>query len=157
MYEIVSESVCFIFLLFFSCFSFFQISPIQAAPINLVEFNFENAVKRTAVTNAATFFSSPYTADTGIAVNVNTSSLTVGSGLTSFSWVQGAGGAGTFSPSFSTSWASGSGSKYWQIQISTENYENLTLSSKQRSSNTGPRDFELQYSTGGVVWTQVSS
>ena len=133
-------------------FSLFQpvlFSPISfAAPVNLTEFNFENTTKRAAITNAATFLSNPYTADTGIPTNINISSLSRETSLTTFSWVQGAGGAGTFSPSFSNSWASGSGSKFWQIQFSTQDYDTLTLSSKQRASATGPRDFKVQYSTG---------
>ncbi|MEZ5109768.1 MAG: hypothetical protein R2829_12480 [Bacteroidia bacterium] len=41
--------------------------------------------------------------------------------------------------------------------MNTQNYFDLTVSSKQRSSNTGPRDFKLQYKIGaGGTWTDVS-
>ena len=39
--------------------------------------------------------------------------------------------------------------------ISTQGYENIRLSSKQRSSNTGPRYFTLQISLDGVEWQNV--
>jgi hypothetical protein len=56
-----------------------------------------------------------------------------------------------------TAWNTGTGNdKYWQIQISTEGYENLTLSSMQYSQSQGPRDFVVEYSTDGSSWTPVS-
>jgi|GEM_PF-1874781 len=57
---------------------------------------------------------------------------------------------------YTTQWADGVDTKYWVIEISTIGYGELTLSSKQRSSNTGPRDFRLQYQIGeGGTWTDV--
>lgn len=44
---------------------------------------------------------------------------------------------------------------YWQIVISTKNFEGLIISSKQYGSNTGPRDFKLQTSVDGMVWQDV--
>ncbi len=44
---------------------------------------------------------------------------------------------------------------YWQIVISTKNFEELILSSKQSGSNTGPRDFILQTSVDGETWYDV--
>ncbi|MFW5706533.1 MAG: T9SS type A sorting domain-containing protein [Bacteroidota bacterium] len=55
-----------------------------------------------------------------------------------------------------TQWAEGEGVKYWIVEISTIGYGNLTLSSKQRSSGTGPRDFKLQYRIGTEgSWTDL--
>lgn len=34
-------------------------------------------------------------------------------------------------------------------------YKNLRLSSKQRSSKTGPRDFKVQFSIDGTTWNDV--
>lgn len=48
------------------------------------------------------------------------------------------------------------GENYWQVNISTKNFENLKLSSKQYGSSTGPRDFKLQTSTDGSTWNDVS-
>lgn len=55
-------------------------------------------------------------------------------------------------------WDGGSGSKYWQIEFETIGYNNVLLSSKQQSSNTGPKDFKVQYSIGTTgTWTDVAS
>ncbi|WP_342433350.1 metallophosphoesterase [Neobacillus sp. FSL H8-0543] len=47
------------------------------------------------------------------------------------------------------------GQKGFITTISTQGYENIKLSSKQRSSNTGPRYFTLQVSLDGVEWQNV--
>jgi 2',3'-cyclic-nucleotide 2'-phosphodiesterase (5'-nucleotidase family) len=44
---------------------------------------------------------------------------------------------------------------YWTVSLSTKGYENITLSSKQYSSNTGPRDFKVQYSLDNTTWVDV--
>ena len=46
-------------------------------------------------------------------------------------------------------WSTGAATKYWQVSMSTLNYENLSISAKVRSSGTGPRDFKLLYSMDG--------
>ncbi|MGX9984914.1 T9SS type A sorting domain-containing protein [Soonwooa purpurea] len=53
-------------------------------------------------------------------------------------------------------WGSGSESKYWKISFTTLNMTNLKMSSVQRSSNTGPRDFKVQYSLDELNWTDLS-
>ncbi|MBS1535115.1 MAG: hypothetical protein JST78_08560, partial [Bacteroidetes bacterium] len=53
-------------------------------------------------------------------------------------------------------WNSGNGTKWWQIDFSTLGYTNTKVSSAQRSSNTGPKDFKVQYRIGtGGTWTDV--
>ena len=53
-------------------------------------------------------------------------------------------------------WDNGNGADSWEINIVTANYYNLKVSSAQRSSNTGPRDFKLQYKIGsGGTYTDV--
>ena len=52
-------------------------------------------------------------------------------------------------------WDDGNGTKYWQVQTSTLGFENLLLSSAQRSSGTGPRDFTVEYSLNGTDWFDV--
>ena len=44
---------------------------------------------------------------------------------------------------------------YWMVSLSTKNYKDITLSSKQKSSNTGPRDFKIQYSLNNSTWVDV--
>jgi hypothetical protein len=52
-------------------------------------------------------------------------------------------------------WDGGNNAKFWQIDIATLGYSNLKLSSVQRSSNTGPKDFKVQYKIGSGSWTDV--
>ncbi|MBV7504139.1 5'-nucleotidase C-terminal domain-containing protein [Bacillus sp. sid0103] len=44
---------------------------------------------------------------------------------------------------------------FWKVAISTKGYQNITLSSKQFGSNTGPRDFKVQYSLDNTNWVDV--
>jgi hypothetical protein len=48
-------------------------------------------------------------------------------------------------------------SDYWQFQVSTVGYTGVSLSWDQTASNTGPRDFQLKYSTDGVNFTNFGS
>jgi 2',3'-cyclic-nucleotide 2'-phosphodiesterase (5'-nucleotidase family) len=43
----------------------------------------------------------------------------------------------------------------WDLAISTKGYENITLSSKQYGSSTGPKDFKVQYSLDNTTWVDV--
>ncbi|WP_068617332.1 fibronectin type III domain-containing protein [Paenibacillus tuaregi] len=52
-------------------------------------------------------------------------------------------------------WDNGKGTKYWEASLSTQGYENLTLSSQQTSSSTGPKDFKVQFSTDQTNWTDI--
>ena len=55
-----------------------------------------------------------------------------------------------------TGWDGGNGTKYWMIELETTGYGDLSLSSKQQSSNSGPKNFKVQYSIdGGGNWTDV--
>ncbi|HKR07095.1 MAG TPA: peroxidase family protein [Bacteroidia bacterium] len=55
-----------------------------------------------------------------------------------------------------TGWNNGSGLKAWEIQLSTLGYSNLKLSSKQQGSNTGPRNFAIEYKIGAAgAWTPL--
>ncbi|HPG40301.1 MAG TPA: T9SS type A sorting domain-containing protein [bacterium] len=57
-------------------------------------------------------------------------------------------------------WDNGSGTKGWVFPMTTSGFENLTLTfyqkSRDQSSQYGPRDFKLQYSTNGSSWTDVA-
>lgn len=67
------------------------------------------------------------------------------------SFPQGTGGSGTFAYN-TNNWHDGAGFKYYQIDFETLGFRNIKLSSKQMGSNTGPRDFKLQYSLDGTNW-----
>ncbi len=50
-------------------------------------------------------------------------------------------------------WSDGFG--FWMVEISTAGFGGLEVSSRQYGSNTGPRDFNLEYSLDGVEWHMV--
>ena len=69
----------------------------------------------------------------------------------------GSEGDGSFSAS-ANNWAEGINIKYWQANVSTRGYSDITVSSKQRSTGNGPTYFKLQYSVnGGVVWFDINA
>jgi hypothetical protein len=53
-------------------------------------------------------------------------------------------------------WQSGFGIKYWVVEFSTWLYDSIRFSSKQRASDTGPRDFVMEYSLDGSLWTLIA-
>uniref|UniRef100_UPI00286D3C63 beta strand repeat-containing protein n=1 Tax=Flavobacterium sp. TaxID=239 RepID=UPI00286D3C63 len=92
--------------------------------------------------------------DAGISAN-NGKVLTTVGGVGTITYVPIS--SSTTSAASGATWDSGSGTKYWQIDISTAGYSDLKLSSAQRSSGTGPRDFKVQYSVNaGANWFDVS-
>ncbi|MBK8500280.1 MAG: PKD domain-containing protein [Flavobacteriales bacterium] len=106
---------------------------------NLVEWNFPAATNDNI-------------ADGGIAAN-NAKTLT-GVGVTNLTYNSAGNGGLT---ARADGWNSGNGTKYWEVELVTTGYGDLKVSSKQRGSNTGPRDFKLQYKIGaGGTWTDVS-
>ncbi|MDP2453806.1 MULTISPECIES: choice-of-anchor D domain-containing protein [unclassified Kaistella] len=52
-------------------------------------------------------------------------------------------------------WVDGSGSKYWMIEVDTQGFSDVKISSEQRSSDTGPKDFKLQYRIGTGIWNDL--
>ncbi|MFZ7946323.1 5'-nucleotidase C-terminal domain-containing protein [Neobacillus sp. 19] len=44
---------------------------------------------------------------------------------------------------------------FWKVSVSTKGYQNITLSSKQYGSSTGPKDFKVQYSLDDSTWVDV--
>lgn len=107
----------------------------------IASWDFENETKRVA--------GLPYSADVG----AGTFNL-VGAGP-AVTWPAGTGGTGTFAVS-SSNWHDGVDSKWWVIHTSTTGYSNLKISSKQQSSNTGPKDFKAQFSINGNDWYDIS-
>ncbi|HRS53536.1 MAG TPA: T9SS type A sorting domain-containing protein [Bacteroidales bacterium] len=53
---------------------------------------------------------------------------------------------------YTTGWDAGANLKCWQIEFSTQGFDNVLISSKQRSSSTGPRDFRVEYSLDNINW-----
>lgn len=89
----------------------------------------------------------------------------------SFAPETGAGSASAFHTSASTAYSSpaGNGSAhsfssnnwsvgdYYQFKLNTTGYEAVAVKWDQTSSNTGPKDFKLQYSTDGAAFTDLTS
>ncbi|MCZ2083314.1 MAG: choice-of-anchor D domain-containing protein, partial [Flavobacteriales bacterium] len=45
----------------------------------------------------------------------------------------------------------------WMIEVDTQGFSDVKISSEQRSSNTGPKDFKLQYRIGTGIWNDLPS
>jgi len=110
-----------------------------SAPAVIVGWNFED---------------SNVTADEGIATNASKTITTNSTGT--ISYTTGTGGTGTNALT-NTGWDNGVDSKAWQTEFSTLGYNTITVSSKQKSSGTGPKEFKLQYKTTGTTWIDVPS
>lgn len=89
----------------------------------------------------------PIAADTGL--NAASSFASSNTGGT-FSNPVGNGSVESYS---SNGWTVG---EYFQFSTSTAGYTGVTISFDQMGSNTGPRDFKLQYSTDGTTFTDVT-
>lgn len=73
------------------------------------------------------------------------------SGSTDWTTPAGSGSANSFS---ANTWAVGD---YWQFEVDTRDFENISVSWDQMSSSTGPKDFGLFYSIDGSSFSQFSS
>ncbi len=124
---------------FFTLFLFLQSAGRLFGQTTLVEWNFPNNPDDAI-------------ADWGIPLNTTKTIATVGANAASF----GTAGSTTNSAT-AGNWTTGLGTKYWMAEVTTTGYNTLTLSSKQRSTVTGPRDFILEYRIGAAgVWTTVA-
>jgi hypothetical protein len=57
----------------------------------------------------------------------------------------------------SVNWINGMDAKFYYTSFSTSAHQNITFSSVQRSSGTGPRDFKVQYKVGSAgTWADVT-
>ena len=56
----------------------------------------------------------------------------------------------------SSGWVGGSGTKYWFVEFNTTQYDSINVSSRQRSSGSGPRDFVVEYSLDASTWNIVN-
>ncbi len=136
------------------CIGVSAFSKLQSQ-IVVAKWHFDNPTKQDAITDNASFASSPYTADDGIVENKDIATISLGGSVNYSGWVTGASGTPDQAPN-SNAWNLTDG--YWQIGIVTTGYKDLTLSSKQRSSSTGPTDFQIQYSTdNGSSWLDVGT
>jgi hypothetical protein len=103
----------------------------------IAKWTFETSVPATA---------GPHAAEVG-----SGSALGFHAGATVYSNPAGNGSAESFS---STLWAIGD---YYQFSLSTVGYSGIGVSFDQTSSSTGPRDFDLTYSTDGFSFSALAS
>ena len=105
----------------------------------------ENLVGWTFPVSGATLTADIVNANnSGKAISVSNGTITSSSGasLTDFS-------------ASTTAWTIAN--KFWEISVNTTGYKNIKLSSQQIASNTGPRDFKIQYKIGaGGTYADVT-
>jgi len=93
----------------------------------------------------------PHAADAGLNAGSSFASGLHASGSAVYDNPTGNGSSESYS---SNNWAVGD---YYQFTTSTTGYENIAIQWDQVSSNTGPRDFDLQYSTDGSSFFNIGS
>lgn len=91
-------------------------------------------------------------ADAGITANLAKTISTAGGTGTVVYNIAG----NTTSAASTDGWNNGNGTKYWSINFVSTGYSGLKLSSKQRSSNTAPKDWKIQYDAGSG-WTDLTT
>ena len=106
----------------------------------IAQWNFESLTLSPSVTNATSLFNVPAEVGSGTASGSHAASTT-------YSTPSGNGSVKSISVN---TWAVGD---YWQFQVSTVGFQNISLSYDQTSSNTGPGKNTLQYSTDGTTFT----
>ncbi len=128
----------------------------QAAPPKEGEVTIAGWDFQTAATGQIQY---PYKADYGIAANLNVAPLTTSA--TPMSAFDFNASGGTIAPRAQNWYFYDEDEEIyyyysWNIQISTLNYEDLTISSKQRSVSLGPLSFKLQWSLNSTTWNDVT-
>lgn len=119
---------------------------ISNAPVAIAGWDFEN----TTITGTGnTPNVNPVSANFGL---ITTGTVFSGYHSSSSTWSTGTGNGSTKAATV-PNWNNGD---YWQIKFVTTGYKNIRLKISQRGSNTGPRDFKLQYSTDGILFTDLT-
>lgn len=72
----------------------------------------------------------------------------------SISGARTATGSATNTTVYTNGWHAALG--YWQVKINTTGYSQMTLSSKNYGTSSGPKDFKIQYSTDGTNFFDVT-
>jgi hypothetical protein len=55
-----------------------------------------------------------------------------------------------------TEWDNGADDKFWSIKFKADGYSQMTVSSKQYSDATGPKNFKLQWRPSGGEWADIT-
>ncbi len=127
---------------------------ILACLVNGVAFSFASLGNVATATTVAdwTFETSAHTTAGPVSPEVGAGSASGShAGAAVYSSPAGNGSAHSYS---STAWALGD---YYQFQVNTAGLKDVVVTWDQTSSNTGPRDFQLEYSTNGSSFTNFGS
>lgn len=112
-------------------------NPVRADIVDLANWTFDN-IRPTGTGSD----NGPYVADSGLFANTSEASGFHATAATAWSSPAGNGSIGSFS---SNNWSVGD---YYQFTTSTLGYQGIIFRWDQTGSNTGPRDFTLQYDIG---------
>lgn len=116
----------------------------------IARWNFES-VTTTNTGTTPSFGSSSQLADTGIYLGSTLVSAYHSNSLTTWSNPSGNGSSKSISSNF---WSVGD---YYQFNVSTIMHDNIKLVFEQTGSNTGPKDFKIQYSLDGTTFTDITT
>ena len=123
--------------------------PVQAAsPQPLVAWN---------VTSAAGVSGTNADATSGTFQSGSTLQLIRDSVPYTVSYTSGGVQAGAGGTSAASNLANMADNAWWVVNLSSAGYENITVEWRMRSTNTGPRDFKVQYSTDGIEWNDANN
>ncbi len=106
----------------------------------IANWTFETSIPATA---------GPHSAEGGANAGAGSQASGFHAAATVYSNPVGNGSAESFS---STAWSVGD---YYQFTTSTVNYTGITIGWDQTASNTGPRDFNIQWSTDGLIFNNI--
>ncbi|TCZ70561.1 beta strand repeat-containing protein, partial [Flaviaesturariibacter aridisoli] len=96
-------------------------------------------------------------ANTGTAANLNTAELLAVGAVATYTYPSGPSGSQSTYAVSTTGWDAGVDTKYWMVAVNTTGASNITVSSLQASSNTGPKDWKIQYRVGNSgSWIDIA-
>ena len=106
----------------------------------------------------------PYLADDGIASNIGIASINTNAAFVAFTDAIPGGNRSLMGQNFyaTSGFPPQPDPKDWRLQLSSEGFQNLKLSSVQWSDNGsfatfGPTEFKIQWSSNGVNWNDISN
>jgi hypothetical protein len=124
----------------------FAVAALASANAQIItQWTFEAPTTPADLSNSQTSPSVSASTGTGTASGFHTSTAT--------DWATPAGAGSVDSFSVNT-WAT---NDYWQFSTSTTGFSDINFAWQQTGSGTGPRDFELFYSTDGIAFTSAGS
>ncbi len=53
-------------------------------------------------------------------------------------------------------WDAGADDKFWSVKFKADGFSSMTVSSKQNSDGSGPKDFKLQWKVSGGTWADLT-